>query len=1466
MHIPYKLYFTLGLSILSAAIAHAQTGTSNIPVTPATAPALGSYTNVQNFPSTLKKNYVRTWIPDEPTPTQNNNVKHRQQTDYVDGLGRPLQTVQLKAHADGYDIIQHHVYDALGRESVQFLPFTAQETSSFGELQYNAKMRIEQFYPPADGQQPYSVTEFDNSPLNRPVKQMAPGKNWVGSNRGKELAYKTNSDESYLQNGANPVYTVVKSSFPRFSLNGSGGLQYDGNYADGQLYITRVTDEDGSIGDEIKDKLGRVIAKRQLAKAVSGVPYPAMAPKEMFPVNYTYTFYVYDDLGRLRYVLPPGATNPQLSVSNSSSGATSTNTFTYSWTVPTTDQVNGICYTYLYDDRGRLIEKKIPGKAVEYMVYDQRDRLVLSQDGNLRSQNKWMLTAYDALNRPVITGLVSSSESRATVAAYASAPGTYSAPDWRYYTAHTDLFHNYPASISNTYILSYTYYDNYDELSSLAYDGNKFPAMPAGDNSVVPSGLTTSVKGMLTGTKLRVLDPDNPNGSDWITSVQYYDAKGRAIQGAQTNLKGGIDRTGSLFYFQGMPYRTALWHQNPAALAQPGATAALANIKLDKTYKRNLSIDGGNDLVWSIQQSINDGTPFNLAYYDYNHLGQPVIKQYTTTDILHEYNIRGWLNHIQARKSTNHDVNFFNETLHYDDGFASKLYNGNIAGITWKYYDSLGSGTNNAYGYTYDKLSRLNHAEYRELSQGGLWLNSHKDYTASAITYDERGNILTMNQRGNIANPINMDQLQYTYAANSNQLIKVKDNVTVSATGTLPDFKDKADLGVEYTYDDNGNLVADANKEIGSITYNHMNKPVKIDIPGKGSITYVYDAAGNRLQKRIYDGSGLIETWDYISDFVYKNNVLQYILNEEGRSRPEVVTTGAQSGQTKFVYDYFIKDHLGNVRSTISAQPINQQYLAQHEIATAGSEQLIFDNIALVRDDKPGSINPGDLKAAHLIASDPHKRIGTAIMLRVMPGDKFTFGADSYYESDQTETNETPSAEDVVNSLLTTLTGGTVGGIPVTDAGENVSMINQALSNQETIDFIKTKMELQQNANGPKAALNYLFFDQGFKLMPAISGKLSIPAFPGTFSNMSVNPIPMTEPGYVIVFVDNNSIGTDVWFDNVQVSHYSGQVLEENHYYPFGLTISESTNNSSLPVQPYKLTTKELEKAFDLNMYDFGARQYDMQIGRWTSIDPMAEQMRRHSPYNYAFNNPVRFIDPDGMSPKVKINGPESAKAYSELEASVQNELKLSRDATTGEVTYTQIDPKAKLSSNTQQLADAINNNTIEVNVDATNSKTLSSGALFVGGAFGGNTVTEIPFVAISEAMSTLSGVSICINNVNFVSTNQIVNPGVLSAADNYYGTPGSLTLHEVTESYQGALISQEAGTSAPVATQADANNSNSVYSRSHKAATPQKMTILQDVYDGKGNKVLATDPNAAKVEYSVQEGSRKPQIIMTYP
>ena len=92
--------------------------------------------------------------------------------------------------------------------------------------------------------------------------------------------------------------------------------------------------------------------------------------------------------------------------------------------------------------------------------------------------------------------------------------------------------------------------------------------------------------------------------------------------------------------------------------------------------------------------------------------------------------------------------------------------------------------------------------------------------------------------------------------------------------------------------------------------------------------------------------------------------------------------------------------------------------------------------------------------------------------------------------------------------------------------------------------------------------------------------------------------------------------------------------LQQNHYYPFGMLIpSLSTSNTlgALKDNRYLYNGKELQDDFGLDWYDYGARFYDAQIGRWHSVDPLAEKYSPFSPYAYVANNPIRFIDPDGM-------------------------------------------------------------------------------------------------------------------------------------------------------------------------------------------------------------------------------------------
>ncbi|MEV4883276.1 RHS repeat-associated core domain-containing protein, partial [Chitinophaga ginsengisegetis] len=618
----------------------------------------------------------------------------------------------------------------------------------------------------------------------------------------------------------------------------------------------------------------------------------------------------------------------------------------------------------------------------------------------------------------------------------------------------------------------------------------------------------------------------------------------------------------------------------------------------------------------------------------------------------YDYNIRGWLKGINKDfiPAAGSITNWFGQELSYDYGFTASQFNGNIAGAKWK---SRSNGIARAYGYSYDKGNRLTGAQFTQQNTGSTnWTDNLANFSVSGLSYDANGNILYMNQKGlNGAVVQTIDSLKYGYVAGSNKLSFVTDRKN-NTQSQLGDFKEiNNNETADYIYDVNGNLTKDANKNIAAIRYNHLNLPDSIAITGKGLIKYQYDAAGNKLRKIVVDNTltpAKTTTTDYINGFVYQNDTLQFLAHEEGRVRAVF-----ESGQPPaFAYDYFVKDHLGNVRMVLTEQTDLSMYAATMETSAAATETALFSNIDNTRSAKPAGY-PSDESAgsnasvSKLTAANGGKKIGPSLVLRVMAGDTIQIGAKAFYKSTGPQNKNTPTApaESMLADLVQVFNGSTsADGTHGVASSEQATPFNSSFYNND-YQRLKEMEPDQQNPDRPKAYLNFVLFDDQFKLVDGNSGVKQVKAEPDQLQTLAQDKMVMEKSGFLYVYTSNES-PQEVFFDNVVVAQASGPLLEETHYYPFGLTMAGISSNalkgSNYPENNLKYNGKELQsKEFGdgsgLEWYDYGARMYDVQIGRWHLIDPLVDKWNSYSPYNYTLNSPVNYVDPDGQDVRIGI-------------------------------------------------------------------------------------------------------------------------------------------------------------------------------------------------------------------------------------
>lgn len=285
------------------------------------------------------------------------------------------------------------------------------------------------------------------------------------------------------------------------------------------------------------------------------------------------------------------------------------------------------------------------------------------------------------------------------------------------------------------------------------------------------------------------------------------------------------------------------------------------------------------------------------------------------------------------------------------------------------------------------------------------------------------------------------------------------------------------------------------------------------------------------------------------------------------------------------------------------------------------------------------------------------------------------------------------------------------------------------------------------------------------------------------------------------------------------------------------------TNDEVVQIGTVLLNTKNNEVIRFLEEESPGISYKEEYSSRFLTIDPLAEKYPWISPYAYCLNNPIKYIDPDGRD--VVITGTLSNEALEQLQNKVGKYITLSINES-GNVSYSMNEGVNKLKGDAKRMAGMIDDSSITVNLVTTDKNVTSTGNLMIGGTFMGNTVT-------TDADGNVT-----------VSARQEVNPNVLGSADAHTKTPGKMMMHEATEAYEGAKISQKTGVSSPYS-----NMPGTVYEKAHNRATPQT-ALFETIYDNKGNKLQMLPggvypPNTARAEWYVTKYG-KSKIILTLP
>lgn len=705
---------------------------------------------------------------------------------YVDGLGRQALNVQVGASPGGRDLVYFLEYDGWGRQKREWLPFAVNgnsptdtlRTYSSGELIAGAAA----FY--GSSEHPYAYPGYEQSMRGRVTEQFGPGSAWHSNNKKTGTEYLTNT--AYATNPALACrrFDWSPSASPTDSLPVT--VTAAGYYSAGTLQVTRVTDEDGRVATEFKDMAGQTVLTRATLTGQNNT------------TEYLDTYYVYDAVGNLVAVLPPKASASIASDNGAVASAV----------------LGGLCYLYRYDSRDRCTKKKLPGAGAIFYVYDDADRVILTQDGNSRASGKAEFSLYDVFGRQTISGTCTNTISISQDGASTSATGLQANTVVlsSYVGTGTGLLGGYSVSdftISNPSLLSVAWYDSYDFAGDVLNLPSSFITSP-----LLYAPEIASVKSHPTGSWIAILGGSNNNPSG-IWTITRYDFLGRESRIIASDHLGGITTTDNQYNHRGSVTRSHIIHTDSA------------NNSFSEEYANTYD---NQERLLTQTHSLNNATPVTLVSNTYDAVGRLISTDKANDSSLtqtYAYNIRSWMTAVTGA--------LFTERLYYNDAPAGALWSGNISSLAWT--EGSRTAPSSGFDFNYDGLSRLTATQARS---GGSIIAG----IGSGYTYDPMGNLLSMS----ISSGEGTDSRQFAVASQSNRL-------------------------VGETYDANGNRTTGATDGFDTVSYNLINLPETVTADTL-AVHYLYSASGAKLQENVTSTSGATaKTTDYCSNLVIKEEV-----------------------------------------------------------------------------------------------------------------------------------------------------------------------------------------------------------------------------------------------------------------------------------------------------------------------------------------------------------------------------------------------------------------------------------------------------------------------------------------------------------------------------------------------------------------------------------------------------------------